>query len=68
MGCQHKRSITTFILNFDGKAHKIILRITNHMGHSVNPVRNSSGALNLTRIVLKKSNPAGEQGALSLTG
>jgi hypothetical protein len=55
---------TSFILNFKWKARKIIEKLQNAclpqagMGHS--PVRNSSGAFNLTRIVLK-INPAAEQ-------
>jgi len=68
MGCQYKKSITFFILNFDDKAHKIILRIAERTEHNANPVRNSSGALDLTRIVLKKSNPAAEQGGIISNG
>jgi hypothetical protein len=61
----------SFILNLKLKARKIIEKPQSAclpqagMGHS--PVRNSSGALNLTRIVVK-FNPAAEQGGIISNG
>ena len=62
---------TSFILNFKWKARKIIEKLQSvclpQAGMGRSPVKNSSGALNLTRIVLK-FNPAAEKGGIISNG